>query len=69
MRLSLAFALALAFVMTMGCAAKKSAVKKPGTVENKQNDLDKDKSERNNDSRDDKDDEPKRGGDPCDGGE
>jgi hypothetical protein len=63
------FLLVLA-LLTAGCASKKPAAKAPGgTVENKQNDLDKDKSERNVDSADDKDQSPKKGGDPCDGGE
>ena len=67
--LTMRFLLLLALA-TAGCASKKPAVKGPGgAVEKKQNDLDKDKDERNSDSHDDKDDSPKKGGDPCDGGE
>ena len=66
MRLAL-FVLVLALA---GCAAKKPAPKQPGAVENKQTDLDKDKTERDSARPDDADDhEPKRGGDPCEGGE
>jgi len=61
----LVLALALA-----GCAGKKPAPKQPGAVENKQTDLDKDKSERDSAKPDDADDhDAKRGGDPCEGGE
>jgi hypothetical protein len=62
--------LVLALVLG-GCAAKKPP-RQPGNVEHseKKGDLDKDKDERNGASPDDKDDhDPKRGGDPCEGGE
>jgi hypothetical protein len=62
MRITLALVLALA-----GCAAKKPPAKQPNNVETKQ--LDQDKDERNGDAKDDKDDAPKKGGDPCEGGE
>ena len=62
-------ALVLVLVGLLGCAAKKPQAKQPGNVE-KKGDLDKDKDERNGASPDDKDDhDPKRGGDPCEGGE
>jgi hypothetical protein len=64
-------ALVLVLVGLLGCAAKKPP-KQPGNVESseKKGDLDKDKDERNGASPDDKDDhDPKRGGDPCEGGE
>ena len=61
------FALILALVLG-GCAAKKPP-KQPGNVE-KKSDLDKDKTERDGATPDDKHDrDPKRGGDPCEGGE
>lgn len=59
------------FVAAVACGgSKKPAARQPGAVENKQTDLDKDKSERDSAKPDDADDhDAKRGGDPCEGGE
>jgi len=56
-------------VALAACASKKPQAKHPDSVENKQKSLDQDKDERNSDAGDDKDDAPKKGADPCEGGE